>query len=519
VELPTFQGENPRAWILECEDIFSLVGITEDQRVKWGLAHVRGQAKTWLSSSGINLQQLSWSRLCQVLIDRFPDNLSLDPMDQLQHLKQTASVDNYINAYETWMTLMKRGRSYLPQDFFIDRFVSGLKDNIKHTVQCQKPDSLLSAYWYARQYEKSYLSSNRKHMPGNNAAPLPARNLPNRDNRNREVNVRQREPRKCWYCPENWTMGHKCQPMQRAINALQMQGNSEDDSDGDMIQEEAAPPDIKEQQAANQEVQHQPVDNLMHISAAAYTGSPSASTISLLLQMKGAEAVALADTGSTNTFLDHSFALKHNIPTKPAPRRTVTVAGGGILTSDAVALNQPFRINNTLFHADFRILKLQGADIILGVNWFKLHNPVTFDFIGRTLTLDNKGIQQTFSDHLVPNKNLLITAKECSKILEQGATGYILIPPKDTDNSTTELPAELALILQEFEDIFSSPNGLPPHRAADHSIPLIAGATPPNIRPYRMSHGQRTPLKQSSSKCCKMKKFNPAPVLSLHLSS
>jgi hypothetical protein len=49
--------------------------------VKWGLAHVREQAKTWLSSSAINLQQLSWSRLFQVLIERFPYNLSLDPMD------------------------------------------------------------------------------------------------------------------------------------------------------------------------------------------------------------------------------------------------------------------------------------------------------------------------------------------------------------------------------------------------------------------------------------------------------
>jgi hypothetical protein len=76
-------------------------------------------------------------------------------MEQLQHLKQKTTVDHYINNYETWMTMMKRGRNYLPQEFFVDRFISGLKDNIKHTVQCQKPDTLLSAYWYARLYEKS----------------------------------------------------------------------------------------------------------------------------------------------------------------------------------------------------------------------------------------------------------------------------------------------------------------------------------------------------------------------------
>ena len=123
------------------------MGITHEQRVRWGLAHIRGQAKTWLSSAGLNLQTISWNALCHVLIERFPDIQSADPMDRLQHLKQMTTVDAYIIAYEPWMTLMKRDRPYLPQEFFVDRFVSGLKDNIKHNVQCQKPNTLLSAYW------------------------------------------------------------------------------------------------------------------------------------------------------------------------------------------------------------------------------------------------------------------------------------------------------------------------------------------------------------------------------------
>jgi hypothetical protein len=47
----------------------------------------------------------------------------------------------------------------------------------------------------------------------------------------------------------------------------------------------------------------------MNISSAAYNGIPSDSTISLLLAIKGAKALALADTGSTNTFLDYKFSL------------------------------------------------------------------------------------------------------------------------------------------------------------------------------------------------------------------
>jgi hypothetical protein len=87
VELPSFMGDNPRAWILETEDIFRLVGITGEARVRWGLAHIRGQAKLWLSSSGMDLQQMSWAELCTTLIDRFPDTITIDPMEQLHQLK------------------------------------------------------------------------------------------------------------------------------------------------------------------------------------------------------------------------------------------------------------------------------------------------------------------------------------------------------------------------------------------------------------------------------------------------
>jgi hypothetical protein len=41
---------------------------------------------------------------------------------------------------------MKRERSYLPQDFFVDRFTSGVSNQ-----------TLLSSYWYARKYEQAYL--------------------------------------------------------------------------------------------------------------------------------------------------------------------------------------------------------------------------------------------------------------------------------------------------------------------------------------------------------------------------
>jgi hypothetical protein len=107
VELPVFSGDNLRAWMLECDDVFNLVSIPADQRVKWGLAHIRGQAKTWLNGASIQLQTITWDKLCEILIDRFPDTVSTDPMDLLQQLHQQTTVNVYIDAFEDWMTAMK----------------------------------------------------------------------------------------------------------------------------------------------------------------------------------------------------------------------------------------------------------------------------------------------------------------------------------------------------------------------------------------------------------------------------
>lgn len=46
-------------------------------------------------------------------------------------------------------------------------------------------------------------------------------------------------------------------------------------------------------------------------------------------------------------------------------------------------------------------------------------------------------------------------------------------------------PPEIQKLLQQFDDVFAPPTGLPPVRACDHQIPLVPGAKPVYIRPYR----------------------------------
>lgn len=104
-------------------------------------AHIRERAQIWSAEDNIQLHYFSWHQFCSLLCDRFPEANWYDSMDHFQHLKQINSTDNYIDQFETWMQLMTRDNPYLPEYFFVLRFISGQKDNVKRMVKCHKPNT------------------------------------------------------------------------------------------------------------------------------------------------------------------------------------------------------------------------------------------------------------------------------------------------------------------------------------------------------------------------------------------
>jgi hypothetical protein len=357
-------------------------------------------------------------------------------MEQCQVLKQLNTVDNYIDQFEDWMSLMKKDHPYLTEHFFLLRFLSGLKDTIKHDTKCHKPSTLRAAYWFARQQEQSYLSNNKKQntTPRTTQTNNVNKALPARDNRQRPLPDKPRERVKCWYCPENWTYGHKCDSVKTLLHAIQLQGHSDEEEEMQVeILVAVIAPKLQEVP--------QPAGQLMSISAEALQGIAGDDTISLLLMIQGKPAIALVDSGSSSTFLDHTFAIKHNLSMRATPHRTVTIAGGGTLISDAVVTNCSYSIQKKKFISDFKILPLKGYDIILGVAWLKQFSPTTFDWIARSVTITEDNVQYTFTDHLAKQQSHIISATQCNAILQKGTHGYLLqLFHLDTISAELDIP-------------------------------------------------------------------------------
>src|SRR4051812_40877185 len=98
-----------------------------------------------------------------------------------------------------------------------------------------------------------------------------------------------------------YTPGHRCPAMQRAINRILM---IEPQHQVPVIQVVVPNLPLPAPAPAPKKA-----STIMHISAAAYHGDTTEASISLLIHLTGVPLVALADTGSTNTFLDQQFAM------------------------------------------------------------------------------------------------------------------------------------------------------------------------------------------------------------------
>jgi hypothetical protein len=82
--------------------------------------------------------------------------------------------------------------------------------------------------------------------------------------------------------------------------------------------------------------------------------------------------------------------------------------------------------------------------------------------------------------------------------------------PKCFSVDVSYLPRAIQQILQDYSPLFEVPTSLPSSKACDHSISLIVGAKPFNIRPYRYPLVLKLRLNIRFRKCLTLELFSIA---------
>jgi hypothetical protein len=85
-----------------------------------------------------------------------------------------------------------------------------------------------------------------------------------------------------------------------------------------------------------------------------------------------------------------------------------------------------------------------------------------------------------------------ISGKKLTGLLRKGAVAQLLqLSPVQAATTDISTPPQIQSLLEHYGHLFQEPKEMPPSRAMDHHIPLILGATPINVKPYRYSPSQK----------------------------
>jgi hypothetical protein len=118
------------------------------------------------------------------------------------------------------------------------------------------------------------------------------------------------------------------------------------------------------------------------------------------------------------------------------------------------------------------VLPLQGYDGIVGMDWLSSHSPQLVEWNQKWLAFPLNGTWLCLQG--------AATEEFACTVLE------IQLMHSSLDTAPANSPVVQAL-LDSYASLFAEPTGLPPHRAVSHFIPLIEGARPVQILPYRVA--------------------------------
>jgi hypothetical protein len=179
----------------------------------------------------------------------------------------------------------------------------------------------------------------------------------------------------------------------------------------------------------------------------------------------------LFDSGATHSFISENLLGKlglKGMQTKSA--YNITTPGGNI-SSHLVTFGVPLRLGSRVIQSNLITIKLEGMDVILGMEWMTQHK-VVLDISNRVVEINSPTVGHT---------TLYLPFKDGTD-----SCAYVtIISPLD------EIP-----VVCEYPDVFPDElPGMPPDRDVEFVIELQPGTTPISKRPYRMPPKELAELK------------------------
>ncbi|GKA55268.1 gypsy/ty3 retroelement polyprotein [Tanacetum coccineum] len=503
VEFPKFGGEDVRGWMFRCEQFFAIEQTADEGKISLISIHLYDIALMWHRQYVRFMgNTLTWPMYRDAILKRF--GLAYDdPLAEIKKLKQTGSVQQYIDAYDKLLC-----RVELQDEQAMSFFIAGLQSEIELAVRMFKPTSLAELYGLCKLQESqlnvgkqkgkmpllptpryTYPNPNVINSPKPLALPAPNASWRNKStNQNsgpyrKQLTQREMEDKRskglCFYCDQRYFPGHKCSGQVFLLEVIV--GNEEPNREQE-IEECLGEEIVWEKEPVNEEIVSP------QISLNALNGINNYQTMRVNGWVGKHELHILVDCGSTHNFLDAQVAKQLGCHTRQTCPLQIAIPGGRSLESTTICPDFTWTLQGETFTTTVMILPLGGCEMVLGIQWLATLGDINCNFQDLKMSFRYKGKQMTLRG---TNKSVMMwmNAKQAAKIQFNQMSLCVypsaLLHMVNASQNSVERATEWDSLLSEFEDVFSIPTSLPPNRTHDHKIPLKTGTQPINVRPYR----------------------------------
>ncbi|GJX70833.1 putative reverse transcriptase domain-containing protein [Tanacetum coccineum] len=223
------------------------------------------------------------------------------------------------------------------------------------------------------------------------------------------------------------------------------------------------------------------------------SGNPDTNVVTGTFLLNNHYASILFDTGADRSFISTAFSPLINIaPTLLENCYDVELADEKLVGIDTIIRGCTLNFLDHPFNIDLMPVELGSFDVIIGMDWLRrCHAVIVCDEKLVQIPYGNETL--TFCGNKSSNgRESRLTVISCSKVQEYMAKGYQVflaqISAKKEEDKSEGKQIKDVPIVRDFPEVFSEDlPGLPPTRLVEFQIDLIPGAAPVARAPYRLA--------------------------------
>ncbi|GAU47870.1 hypothetical protein TSUD_404410 [Trifolium subterraneum] len=454
LEIPIFKGEDAYGWLVRVERYFRLNEVRVQDKVDAVVLAMEEKALNWFQWWEEKTPLRNWEEFKVAVLKRFQPGLLNNPLGPLLSLRQKGSVMEYRDKFEQLVAPLRRDDRVMLDSIFLN----GLKEEIQAELKLYESHDLTELMDRALLIEERNevmlkRGAGWRDRGANHRFKDPGEGSRRENDKggagyNEKYKGKRLEPAEleerskkglCFKCGDKWNREHICKFKHMSLRLC------EGSSDEEVVEEIGR--DEEKETVVMEELK----------------------TLQLSLHSK--EGIT---SNKSFSFIASKLVEELGLPLRDTPTYVIEVGNGERVKNQGICESLQFQIQGVPFRQHFFLMELGGSEMVLGMDWLESLGNIEANFGNLSLKWEAEG-----KKYSIQGDPTMSTRQSSWKSLVKSLA----------DEGWKE-------ILEEFEEVFNMPAGMPPTREHDHSIVLKPGATIPNIRPYRYPYYQKNEIEK-----------------------